>query len=295
MKNNLWKRHMLHMAFLLPALVFMCLAVYIPFGWNGVLSLQEWNGFMPAEWVGFENYIHFFKDAQALKSLGNSIFLAMISTGGAVILGLILAALVYKLGKIEGAFYRLIIFMPVMLPAAVIGLLFTFVFNPEMGILNNLLELAGLSEWKTAWLENKNTVMWCLVFINIWKMAGLTMMLSYASMQMLPDSVFESSKMEGAGYIQQLSGIVLPMIKPTIKMAVVYSMVVNFKSYDIVFVVTRGGPGTMSQTIPIMMIKTAFNFNEYGYSASQGMVLALVVMLAILLVQRLLKGETYEY
>lgn len=294
-RGNVWSRRLLHTAFLFPALAFMTFAVYVPFGWNSVLSLQEWNGFLPASWVGFENYIDFFKDTQAVNSLLNSIFLAVVSTTGAVVLGLFLASLVYKLGKREGAFCRLIIFLPVMLPTAVVGLLFTFVFNPEMGILNNLLEAVGLVQWTKAWLENKDTVMWCIVFVNIWKMTGLTMMLSFASMQMLPESLFESAKMAGASYPRQLFSIVFPLIKPTILMAAVYSLVVNFKSYDIVFVLTRGGPGVTSQTIPLLMMKTAFNFNEFGYSAAQGMVQAAVVMLTVLLVQRIMKGETYEY
>ena len=273
----------------------MLFSVYTPFAWNGILSFQEWNGFLPASWCGIENYAQFFRDAEALKSLWNSFFIATVSTAGAVILGLFLTSLVYKLGKVEGAFCRLIIFLPVMLPTAVVGLLFTFVFNPEMGILNNLLRSFGLSQWTKAWLENSDTVMWCIAIVNIWKMTGLTMMLSFASMQMLPDSIFESAKMEGAGYVRQLFSIIFPLIKPTILMAATYSLVVNFKSYDIVFVLTRGGPGTTSETIPLLMMKTAFNFNEFGYSAGQGMVLAVVVMLTVLAVQRILKGETYEY
>lgn len=295
LRSTAWKSRILHTSFLLPAIVLMMLSVYIPFAWNGILSFQEWNGFMPATWNGIQNYVSFFKDPTALKSLKNSFFLAVVSTAGAVLLGLFLASVVYKLGKREGAFCRLIIFLPVMLPTAVVGLLFTFVFNPEMGLLNNLLEAIGLSQWTKAWLENEHTVLWCIAIVNIWKMTGLTMMLSFASMQMLPDSIFESSRMEGASYPRQLISIVFPLIKPTVLMAATYSLVVNFKSYDMVFVMTRGGPGTTSQTIPIMMMKSAFNFNEFGYSAGQGMILAAVVMVTVLIVQRLLKGETYEY
>lgn len=294
-KSPAWKRRLLYAAFLLPAIICMLFSVYIPFGWNGILSFQEWNGFSPASWCGMKNYVRFFEDAEAVRSIGNSFFVATVSTAGAVILGLFLSALVYKLGRVEGAFCRLIIFLPVMLPTAVVGLLFTFVFNPEMGILNNLLRSVGLSQWTKAWLENSDTVMWCIALVNVWKMTGLTMMLSFASMQMLPDSIFESAKMEGAGYVRQVFSIILPLIKPTILMAATYSLVVNFKSYDIVFVLTRGGPGTTSETIPLLMMKTAFNFNEFGYSAGLGMVLAVVVMLTVIVLQRLLKGETYEY
>jgi len=290
-----WRKALVSSLFLLPAIAFMIFSVYIPFAWNGVLSFQKWNGFSAPKWIGFDNYKNLLTDAVAQRGLWNSIFLAVFSTLGAVILGLLLAAFVYKVTEREGAFYRLIIFLPVMLPTAVVGLLFAFVFNPEMGLLNNFLRVIGLDSFTHVWLEEKATVMWCIVAVNIWKMSGLTMMLSFASMKMLPESIFESSKLEGATYREQFLKLILPLIKPTVLLSAVYTLVVNFKSYDIVFVLTGGGPGTTSQTVPINMVKTAFNFSEFGYAAAMGMIFALVVMLVVAIVNRVLKGETYEY
>ncbi len=281
--------------FLVPALLFITYAVYIPFGWNTVLSFQEWNGFSDPKWVGVDNYTNAFTDAIALKSLGNTVFLGLVSTIGAVVIGVLLAALIYQVYRREGAFYRLILFMPVMLPAAIIGLLFVFIFNSEMGLLNSLLRVIALGDLTTAWLENKNTVMWCLAFVNTWKMAGLTMMLSFAAMQMLPASIFESSKLDGATNRRQFFSLILPMIRPTILLAAVYSLAVNFKSYDIVSIMTGGGPGTTSSVVPIYMIKTGFKFGEFGFSAAQGMVLAVTVILIVVIIRRIFRGETYEY
>jgi raffinose/stachyose/melibiose transport system permease protein len=281
--------------FLAPALLFITYAVYIPFGWNTLLSFQTWNGFAAPEWAGMDNYVKTFTDAIALKSLGNTIFLGLVSTAGAIVVGVVLAALVYQVYRREGAFYRLILFMPVMLPAAIVGLLFVFIFNPEMGLLNSLLRAIGLDSLTTAWLENKSTVMWCLAFVSMWKMAGLTMMLSFAAMQMLPASIFESSKLDGATNKQQFFSLILPMIRPTILLAAIYSMAVNFKSYDIVSIMTGGGPSTTSSVVPIYMIKTGFKFGEFGFSAAQGMVLALTIILIVLVVRRVFRGENYEY
>lgn len=294
-KRRRIKRVLIILLFLMPAIFFMLFSVYVPFGWNAMLSFQEWNGFKPAEWTGFDNFAQMFKDPVAMQSLWNSVLIAVFSTLGAVILGLLLAAFMYKVSNKEGAIYRLIIFLPVMLPTAVVGLLFTFVFNPEMGLLNNLLSTVGLESWTHIWLQEKGTVLACIIAVNMWKMSGLTMMLSYASMKMLPGSIFESSRLEGANYFHQYTRLILPLIKPTILMSAVYSLAVNFKSYDIVFVLTGGGPGTMSHTVPINMVKTAFNFSEFGYAAAMGMVLALVVMIVVAIVNRILKGENYEY
>jgi raffinose/stachyose/melibiose transport system permease protein len=281
--------------FLLPALAMMAYAVYIPFARNIVLSFQKWNGFTAPEFVGLDNFREMLHDPAALHAFWNSIFLAVVGTAIAVALGVLLAAFIFKVTRREGAFYRLIIFLPVMLPTAIVGLLFTFVFNPDVGLLNSLLRAIGLGSHATAWLENKKTVMWCLIFVNVWKVAGLSMMLNFAAMQMLPESIFESSRIDGASYSRQFFSLILPLIKPTILMSATYSLVLNFKSYDLVFVMTRGGPGTVSQTVPIDIMKTAFNFNEFGYSAAMGLALCVVVMLVIVAVRRALRGETYEY
>ena len=198
--------------FLVPALATMIYAVYFPFGWNIVLSFQKWNGFTQPVFAGFDNYIHMFRDPDALHALWNSVFLAVVGTALSVVIGVLLAAFVYRVTPAEGAFYRLIMFLPVMLPTAIVGLLFTFVFNSDIGLLNNFLRLIGQGDKATAWLENSHTVMWCLVGVNVWKVSGLTMMLCYAAMRMLPDSIFESSKIDGAGYVRQFFSMILPLI-----------------------------------------------------------------------------------
>jgi raffinose/stachyose/melibiose transport system permease protein len=281
--------------FLLPAILFIFYAVYIPFGWNTVLSFQDWNGFSAPKWVGLKQYTAVFEDPVAVKSLVNSVFIGLVSTAGAVLVGVALAAFVYQVNQKEGALYRLILFMPVMLPSAIVGLLFVFMFNAEMGLINNFLRTIGLKGLVKAWLENRNTVMWCLVFVNIWKMSGLTMMLSFAAMQMLPMDIFESSKLDGASVLHQFFRLILPLIQPTILLSAIYSLAINFKSYDIVWIMTRGGPGTTSHVTPIYMIKTGFRFGKFGFSAAQGMVLAAIVILIVVMIRRVFRSEKYEY
>lgn len=295
MRKGKTNRRILTALFLLPAFAFIAYALYVPFIWNGILSFQKWDGFHDPLWVGIQNYSKALTDHTALLSMKNSLFLGTVSTLGAVVLGILLAALVYKVYQKEGAFYRLIAFMPVMLPTAVVGLLFTFFFNPEMGLLNNFLRAVGLGGMTQAWLENKNTVLWCIAFVNIWKMSGLTMMLSFAAMQMLPASVFESSKLDGAGYPRQFFSLILPLIKPTVLVAAVYTLTVNFKSYDVVSIMTGGGPGTVSYVVPINMVKTAFNLGNFGYAAAQGVIITLLVIALVVILRRVLRGDAYEY
>jgi ABC-type sugar transport system permease subunit len=281
--------------FMLPALAFIAFAIFIPTIWNIILSFQEWDGYLHREWVGFQNYIEALQDENVLKSLYNSIYMAVAITIAALVIGIALAGFLYRLGRREGAVYRLILFMPVMLPVAIIGLLFTFMYNPEMGLINQFLRAIGLDSWTRAWLENPQTVLLCIIIVGIWRLTGLTMMLCFAAMQNIPTSLFESSKLDGASYARQFFSIVLPLIKPIIQLSAVFTLVLAFKSYDLVFVMTEGGPGILSRTIPLQMIDTAFTYSEFGYSAAMGFLLTVAVMLIILITNKLLQGPTYEY
>lgn len=281
--------------FLLPAVVFLVYANYVPFVWNFVLSFQKWNGYLKQSWTGLGNYTRLFSDDLFAASVFNSTFLAVTATVGAVSLGLALAAFLYKVTKAEGAVYRLILFLPSMMPIAVIALLFTFIYNPEMGLLNNALRALGLGDLTTAWLEDKSTLLWCIAVVNLWRMAGLTMMLCYTAMVMLPASLFESSHLDGAGYLTQFTRIVLPLILPIIQLSAVFTLSTNFKTFDTVFVLTRGGPGNLSMTVPIYMTDTAFTFGEFGYAATMGVAITAVIMLTIAGTSRLLRGESHEF
>ena len=281
--------------FLIPTLIFVAFSLFIPTIWNFILSFQEWDGFNDKKWVLFSNYIKAFQDDVLLKCLYNSVFLAVVTTLSSVVLGVILAGLIFRLGRVEGSIYRLIIFMPVMIPLAIIGLLFTFIYNPEMGLLNQFLVLIGLKGLTAAWLENQATIMWCIAIVGIWRITGLTMMLSFAGMQMIPVSLFESCKLDGAGYFRQFFSIMLPLVKPIIQLSTVFTLAISFKTYDLVFVMTKGGPAGFSKTIPLHMIDTSFGYNEFGYSSAMGFILTVIVMAIILLVNKFLGGEQYEF
>ncbi|SFT06629.1 carbohydrate ABC transporter permease [Paenibacillus sp. BC26] len=281
--------------FLIPSAVLITFAVFIPTVWNLLLSFQEWDGFLERNWVGFANYKEVFSDELTRSSLYHSVELAVISTLFALLLGVALAAFIFKLGRKEGAVYRLFIFMPTMLPLAIIGLLFAFVYNPEMGLINQFLRLVGGDSLTQAWLENRHTVMASIIVVGIWRIAGLTMMLCFAAMQGIPSSLFESSRLDGAGYGRQFFSIVLPLIRPIVQLSAVFTLVMQFKTYDLVFIMTGGGPGTISKTIPLQMIDTAFNYNEYGLSAAMGFTLTIVVAVFIWITNRLLGGQSYEY
>lgn len=280
--------------FLLPAVGLMTYSSIIPSIWNFILSFQNAN-LETSKWNGIDNYVQAFQDNIFLASMWRSIFLAVVITFFGVILGVALAIMIYPLGKVEGAIYRLIIFTPTMLPSVIVGLMFTFVFNPETGIINNVLRLVGLGDLAKAWLSNPDFNMWAISVVGIWRIAGLPMIFTYAALQSIPIDLLEASKLDGATYVKQALTILVPLLKPIITISAVFTLILSFKSFDLVYALTKGGPGSSSRVVPISIIDTAFKFDEFGYAAAQGVLMIVVILILVFIVNRVLRSETYEY
>jgi len=281
--------------FLLPAVVLLTYTIYFPMVWNVILSFQQWDGYLKKKWVGLGNFNAALHDPEILHSLWNSVLLAFIATVLAVTLGMLFAVLLYRMQKIEGALYRLILFLPVMLPVAIVGLLFQFMYNPEAGPIDNFLRMIGLGRYALAWLEDSRTALFSIALVGAWKMMGLTMLLCFAGLQLIPQALFEASIIDGATFREQVFTIMLPLVKPIMQISAVYTLVVSFKGYDLVYVMSRGGPGTLTYIVPLQMINLAFNFNEFGLSSAVGFILSFVVLMMILITKKVLGGEPYEF
>jgi raffinose/stachyose/melibiose transport system permease protein len=280
--------------FLLPAtLVYLFFAV-IPFFDNFLLSFQDWNGFGERTLIGVGNYIEAFKDKNFLLAIRNSVYFGVFSSFFSVILGVLLAWLLLYSKSAAGAFYRTILFSPSMIPAIITGLIFSFVYEPEIGILNKLLEVVHLENLQHAWLTNRSTVLTSLLFVSIWKQVGLTMVLCFAGMQSISPSLLESAHLEGAGDWKIFTKIILPLTMSFVQLSAIFALMSGLKIYDTVLALTNGGPGKISIVMPMWIMQSAFSFNQYGYSASMSVIFVLIVLLAMLITKRLIKGGSYE-
>ena len=296
-KKGFYNRGMqlLGLILVLPALLFILMDIAIPIIWNVVLSFQRWSGLGPIEWAGFSNFTTVITDEVTRTSFVNSIIIAVVSGLIAIIGGLLLAVLIFRMSRKEGAFYRLVFFTPNMLPLTVVGLLFVFIYNPDVGLLNNVLGAVGLDVLKHAWLAENGIVLMAIAFTGGWKVAGLTMMLCYTAIASIPSSLLEAGKIDGAGYFKQVRMVILPMIKPTIQMCSLLTIIITFKTYDLVYVMTKGGPGDMSRTVPLRMLDVGFIYSEFGHSAAIGTVFTLIVMVIVFVIRKATRGEVYEY
>jgi ABC-type sugar transport system permease subunit len=288
-------RYMLNgLLFLAPATIIFIFFLVYPFFDSLVLSFQKWDGFSSRSFVGIKNYITAFQDNTFLMSIKNSVYLGLFSSIASVIVGVLLAWLLLYVGKREGSLYRTILFSPSMIPPVITGLIFSFVFEPDFGILNNFLGVIGLGFLKTAWLTNQATVLNCLLFVSAWKQVGLTMVLCFAGMQSVPISVLESAKLDGAGDFKVFTKIIVPLINSFIQLSAIFALMSGLKIYDTVVALTNGGPGRYSIVMPMWILENAFTYNKFGYGASMSMIFVLVVLIGMILMKKVVKGESYE-
>ncbi len=281
--------------FMLPSFAILLYSTIVPSIWSVLISFQSGKNFSELKFTGVNNYIKIFGDGDLIINIKNSLFIGIGSTVIAVFLGIILAFLIYRAGRTEGAAYRLIIFTPVMLPAAIVCLMFTFIFSQDMGILNNLLNAAGRGDLAQAWLADPKYNVYAICIVVIWKITGLTMILCSAGLQSIPVSFFEASRLDGASYFRQVTAIMLPLIMPVIRGALTFTLLTNFKAFDIVYALTRGGPADSSSVIPLFIYKNAFLYNQFGYSAALGIMMMFIILITVFIFNKLIRGDSYEY
>lgn len=280
--------------FLSPAIIVYLIFAVIPVFDNLILSFHEWNGFSARSFTGINNYLNAFKDKTFLITIKNSVYIGFVSSFFSVIVGVLLAWLLLYVSKKSGALYRTIIFSPSMIPAVITALVFSFVYEPETGILNKLLEFMHLGSLKTAWLTNRATVINCITFVSCWKQIGLTMVLCFAGMQAISPSLIESAYIDGASDFKIFRKIFLPLIMPFVQLSAIFALNAGLRIYDTVLALTEGRPGVFSMVMPMWIVQQTFIHNHYGYGAAMSVIFVLVVLSGVVLVKILVKGTSYE-
>ncbi|WP_410563386.1 carbohydrate ABC transporter permease [Bacillus sp. SIMBA_033] len=271
--------------FLAPALIFL-LFVYIPIIENVFFSLFEWSSFQPEKtFIGLKNYIDLFHDPVFFTALRNNVLYAVISLIFQVGGGLILAAVLEdKLLRKWSPFFRTVFFLPVVISMTVIALLFDFIYNPEIGLLNQLLEAVGLDELTRAWLGDENTAILSVIFVSQWQSVGYIAMLYIVSIQSIPAELYESAQLDGAGKIQQFFHITVPQTKEMSFVAVVMTLTGAFTVFNEPYILTGGGPGNASEVLSTFLYKSAFTKDMMGYASAIATVV-LLLTLALSLIQ----------
>ncbi|MFF2245060.1 carbohydrate ABC transporter permease [Arthrobacter sp. NPDC058130] len=230
--------------------------------------------------IGLANYAEALADADMWRSLGNTLYFTVISTVPLVIVALVMAALL-NVGLPAQWLWRLSYFAPYLLASTVVSLFFTWMYNPQLGLINDFLVKIGLP--KVAWLNDPNVAMWAIVIATLWWTVGFNFLLYLAAMQNIPHQHYEAASLDGAGAWRQFFSITLPQLAPTTVMIVLLQILASLKIFDQVYQMTAGGPSGSTRPVVQYIFETGFTGYRLGYSAAVSYIFfGLIVIVSIM-------------
>jgi len=255
--------------------------VIIPLVSSFYYSFTDWNGFrQDFNWVGFDNFTKIFRD----KLFSNAIQNTVIWMAAAVVLpvggGLTLALLLHE--GIWGAnFYKGLFYLPICLSLAVIGQVWIWIYQPDWGLINTVLRWVHLDQFTLAWLANPKTALGSVIIAWSWQQIGLAMVIFLAGLTSIPSELTEASEIDGATYFQSLRHVVVPLLSPATIVVVALSIINSLKSFDVVYMMTQGGPFHRTDTLAMFMYNESFKKYYMGYGSAIAVVLFLIAMVII--------------
>jgi len=255
---------------MLPTVLFLGLFIYIPLIQNFYNSFFEFSVFSQTkEFVGLSKFKQLFADGVALTALNNNVKYAIISVILQVFFALVLAAILEdKFFRKFAPAFRVIYFMPVMISISVIALLFGFVYNPQIGLLNSFLELIGLEQLAKPWLGNSTTAIYSVIAMSQWQSIGLITMLFIVSIQKIPKDLYEAAEIDGAGKIRRFFSVTVPQVKEATFVNLLVTVTGSILVFNEPYILTNGGPGNSSMTLAIHMYQTGFVKDDMGYAST---------------------------
>jgi raffinose/stachyose/melibiose transport system permease protein len=271
--------------FLLPAFALFGGFVLLPIGLGVYTSLFKWNGFggLPTNFIGLGNFARLLEDEVFIGDLERGLILVLLSVLVQLPVALGLALLLNQPLRFRGL-YRLIFFAPYVLSEVITGVLFTMVLSPNGGLVNELFAVVGLPG--QTWLSDPNTVLLGLFLVVSWKYFGFHMILYLAGRQDIPPELTEAAMMDGAGTWQIFRDITLPLLGPTLRISVFLSTIGAIQLFDMVWVLTGGGPIHASETMAVTLFQYGFRRYEVGYASAISVTMFLISLVFALLYQR---------
>lgn len=289
------QRFLTPLLFLLPAILFMLVFVYLPLIQNFYNSLFRWSTMNP-NWtfIGLDNYRRLLGDELIFSSLRNNVLYAVISVLFQVFLALVLAAILEsRLLRPSGVtIFRNSLFLPSVLAITVVGITWQMIYRPEIGLLNQLLDAVGLGNLTSAWLGEESSAIYAIIMVSQWQWTGYVMILFIVAIQAIPEELYESARIDGANAIQQFFGVTVPMVRETTLVMATITVIGAFKVFDIVWVMTAGGPNNSSHVLGSYLYRVGFRNDEMGYASAIATLLFVITLL--LTVVQLRIGRTGE-
>jgi raffinose/stachyose/melibiose transport system permease protein len=287
MKNVMSNKYVIAL-YTLPALLLILTLIYIPIVLSGYYGFMDWDGIGEMTFIGFDNYITLVQDKMFWTSTYHSFLLAFFSTASLL---LYLAISLVLASKIKGSdILRKIYLIPMLLSSVAIAQLWMKIFDPTNGMANKLLEMFGV-ENTPIWLADPEIALYAIFIPVIWQYAGFYILIYYAALKNVPDEIIEAAKIDGASSLQIAFKIKLPLISGVFKVTIMLAVVGSLKYFDLIYVMTGGGPNGASEVMASYMYKEAFKLNNFGYGSAIGFGLLVIALFMTWLISKLTKSK----
>lgn len=282
--TNGWRRKISSYLLLLPALLFFTYIMVLPMLEGFKLSFTSWDGIFAEKYVGLANYLRLFKEPGFYKSLQVTFIYTVIVLVAQNAAAIFLAVMLDR--RFFGqTFFRALFFIPNLLSVVVVGLIFSYLFNLNFGSFNIILKHLGLNGLAGIdWLGDTRYALYVVAAVTVWQYAGLNMLIYLGALQQVPAELYESAAIDGVSLWQKFRHVTFPLIMPAVTINTLITMIGCLRIFDIVFVMTGGGPAQATQTIAISIYKDAFFGSNAGYASAESFVL-LIMITAIAVIQ----------
>jgi ABC-type sugar transport systems, permease components len=283
-----------YLSFVLPAFVVFVGIMVFPVVFSLALSLTKWKGYGPIEFVGLQNFAAMFSDPVFLIGLRNNVLIVLISVFGQIPLGLLLAYMLHR-SMVRGAKgFEMLIFLPITISSVIVAQLWNRVFAP-VGILPTIIRrITGDPDYVMKIFESKSFAFVPIMFVLLWQHTSLYMVIFLANLQRIPSSVIEAAQMEGAGEGLVFRRIIVPILAPVAFINSILAISGSFKSFDLVYSMTGGGPAHYTEVMAVYMYNTTFVYQNYGYGSAISVVIILFIVAAIMLTKLATKSMGAE-
>lgn len=276
--------------YLLPALIAYGYVVIVPTFQSLWFSFFKWNGITEAQWVGLNNYIGFLSNPLIKQAFSHTLVLILFYSILPISLGLLSAALISKTQIRFSAFFRSVIFLPQILTSVVIAVIWRQIFSTD-GILNDALRAVGLESLTQPWLGSFTFTLPVLGLAGSWTTMGLCMLLFISGTANISTELYDAAKLDGAGAIREFFSVTLPGLRPQLAVAMTLTLIAALRVFDLVWLTTRGGPGTSSITPSVLLYSKAFTQSDVGAGAAIGVLLAILALLVALVIVRVMDDK----
>mgnify|MGYP001177950608 CR=1 FL=1 len=282
---------------LLPTVIVFAIFTIYPL-LNGLyLSFFDWSGTGSVkQFIGLDNYKELIHDPIIPKTIVHDYFLVVTKVIGIMVIATFFAVVLTQMKIKEAPIYRVIFFFPNIMSVVIIGILWQFIYNPDLGIFNTGLKAIGLDSWTRPWLGSLEWALPSLILPSIWAGIGLFMLMLMGGIMNVPKSLYEAADIDGANQWQQFWRLTVPLVWPQIKTSILYIVITTLNgSFVIVQIMTQGGPDNATQVMGSYLYQEAFEEFHFGYGATIGVMILVLSLVTILILQFFLKRERVEY